>query len=303
MAVARTCALGICDASVANSYAAGNSHTGNAQVDSVCGPGALGACMGGGGTDLYSCPANPSPGTNYVDVTVTAESPGGSTLIPPTLAGTLSGNAGYKGTTVAACAQAEWGGPTAAYTVAFTISACEWDAATSDGTSFGPQLPSVPSAAYDQTLTMHSSGKPTGCDTEPAGADGPGFFGWTTDSTGHCDTYIDGSTYGVKTGVSASHACQTELAAAYSAKALVYVPVYTSVSGTGDNGVYTLKGFAAFVITGYRVPSVTASDWLNPANTCGPPDTCVNGYFTQALIPAIPPLTGTNLGTSIVVLS
>ena len=40
------------------------------------------------------------------------------------------------------------------------------------------------------------------------------------------------------------------------------VPVYISLTGTGANATYTLKGFAAFVVTGYHLPGLTATDWV-----------------------------------------
>ena len=81
------------------------------------------------------------------------------------------------------------------------------------------------------------------------------------------------------------------------------MPIYVSLSGTGANGVYTLKGFAAFVITGYHLPGFKAADWLNPANDCKGSSFCINGYFTQGLIPNPGTLGGPNLGANIIVLS
>ena len=97
-----------------------------------------------------------------------------------------------------ACAQAEWGPPAAATTVAITISACEWDQATQQGTSFPasppypPNQPPAPSA--DQVLKLNS-GNGTGCATEPAGADGPGSFGWVSHPRGNCTVPISGSSF------------------------------------------------------------------------------------------------------------
>jgi len=86
-------------------------------------------------------------------------------------------------------------------------------------------------------------------------------------------------------------------------KTLIFIPVYTKVTGTGTKATFTLKGFAAFVITGYRLPGFSASDWLNPKNDCKGSDFCINGYFTQGLIPSVGGVGGPNLGATIVVLS
>ena len=300
LAVAKSCASGTCNAGLAGGYAnanASNLTAGQAAVDLVCGTGSLGAgCV----SPLLACPANPAAGTNYVDVRTSTGTPSG--LLPPVFARTLVGNSGYSGTNVKACAQAEWGPPKTASTVAFTISACEWDKATNQGASFAAPPPNPPPApSFDQVLKLHTTTSGS-CPSEPSGADGPGAFGWT-DDTGTCSVTISNNTFGADTGVSAGNACKQALSTAQASRALVYIPIYTSLTGTGTNATYTLKGFAAFVVTGYHLSGFTASDWLNPANNCKGSDKCINGYFTQGLIPSTGSIGGPNLGATIVVLS
>jgi hypothetical protein len=225
-------------------------------------------------------------------------------LLPPVFARTLLGNSGYSGTNVKACAQAEWGPPKTASTVAFTISACEWDKATNQGASFAPPppYPPNPASSFDRVLKLHTTTSGS-CPSEPSGADGPGAFGWTDDQTGTCSVDITNNTFSADTGVSAGNSCKQALSTAQASRALVYIPIYTSLTGTGTNATYTLKGFAAFVVTGYHLPGFTASDWLNPANDCKGSDKCINGYFTQGLIPSTGSVGGPNLGASIIVLS
>ncbi len=133
LGVAKSCALGTCDPSVATSYADANAsaadrrHRPSGPGLRLRGPGELPGQHG----RHDRLPAAPPAGTNYVDVHTATQTASGSTLLPPAFARTLLGNSGYQGTTVAACAQAEWGAPAAATTVAVTISACEWDQATS----------------------------------------------------------------------------------------------------------------------------------------------------------------------------
>jgi Flp pilus assembly protein TadG len=309
LAVAQSCAAGSCVPSLAAQFATANASKltgGAAGVDLVCGSGSLGACPTSSGA-ITDCPAAP-PGSNYVDVHTSTRTAGGSSLLPPAFAALLLGNSGYQGSTVRACAQAEWGAPAALNAgLAVTISACSWDQYTNLGTTFASAPPyppdPLPSASLDQVLQFHGSGSNTSCTSEPSGADAPGNFGWTVDSTGNCQTYINGSTYGVSTGTSASNACKTALAADQANKTLVFIPVYISVVGTGTGAYYTLKGFAAFVITGYRVPGASASDWLNSANNCKGSAQCINGYFTQGLIPTNGSIGGLNLGASIAQLS
>ena len=309
LAVAKSCIKGTCAPSIAAQYATANASQltgGAAAVTLVCGSGTLGACPASTG-QLTDCPAAPAAGANYVDVHTATQLSDGSTLLPPEFAGTLLGNGSYKGSTVHACAQAQWGSPLTTTTSGVTISACEWDQATSSGTSFAlppPYPPSpLPAASYDRVLQLHGKSSGSGCPTEPAGADAPGNFGWTDDPNGNCTVFVSNNTYGGNTGNSVSGDCQTLLYNAWSTKSLIFIPVYVMVTGTGTNAVYSLDGFAAFVVTGYHMPSFTQKDWLNPANDCKGSSTCLNGYFTQGLIPATGALGGTNLGASIIKLT
>jgi len=188
-----------------------------------------------------------------------------------------------------------------------TFSACEWDAATQNGTVFAPPPPyppnPLPSPSLDQVLRLHTTSPGTSCPTEPAGADGPGLFGWTDDPNNNCTTPIINGQFGGNTGNNVSQACQQVMAADQANRTLIFIPIYISISGTGANGTYTLKGFAAFVMTGYHLPGFQASDWLNPANNCTGSTFCINGYFTQGLVPNPGTIGGNNLGADIIVLS
>jgi hypothetical protein len=221
----------------------------------------------------------------------------------------LAGNGSYRGSTVYACAQAEWGAPLTATGLGVTISACSWDAYTSLGASFAPAPPyppnPLPSASLDHVLQLHGTSKTTstGCPTEPAGADGPGNFGWTSDLLGNCTVTISSNTYGGNTGNNVSQDCRTALSNDWSSRSLVFIPIYVSISGTGNNATYTLKGFAAFVVTGYRMPGFSQQDWLTGKLPCTGSTFCLSGFFTQGLIPATGSLGGTNLGAYIVKLT
>jgi hypothetical protein len=243
------------------------------------------------------CPSAP-PSGNYVDVNTSTKTAGGGTVIAPIFAKELLGNGNYTGTTVLACSQAQWGGPTAVNVISFTISACEWAQATSTGTVYAPPPPAVPSSSFDQVINLAAGGG-GGCPFAPAG-DGPGDFGWASDPNGDCSLVVSSGTFGGKTGASVTSGCMTALAADQASKTLIYLAVYTSVSGSGANAVYTLKGFAAFVVTGYTLPSFSASDWLNPANGNNCSSKCIDGYFTQGIIPYNSSLSGTYLGAAII---
>ena len=301
LAVAKSCATGsTCTSSLAAQYANENASalTGHkAAVSLVCGSlGGLGACPASTGA-MTDCPSAPAGSQGYVDVHTATATSGGGTVIAPVLAKALLGNQSYTGTTVQACAQASWGGPAAGNTFAFAISGCSWDSWTSSGTNFAPAPPTVPSALYDHQLNLANLGNASGCLGESSGSDGAGAFGWAVDQTGTCGIFTNTPTFPAATGASAGSTCQTALSSAYASRRAVLLPVYTKVSGTGSNAFFTLKGFAAFVVTGYSLPGLSASDWLNPFNNiCS--YKCIDGYFTKALIAGASNSGGTYLGAS-----
>jgi hypothetical protein len=295
LGVAKSCALGACTPGVAGQLADGNASNltgGTEGVPLVCGSGSLASCPASSGS-ITDCP--PPAGLNFVDVYTATQSAGGSTLLPPAFATTLLGNSGYQGTTVHACAQAEWGAPSSATTSAITISACEWDQATQQGTMYASQN-AVPAASVDQVLTLNP-GNGVGCATEPTGDDGASTFGWADDTKNTCAVPISGPSFPSSPGNSTEPACLAVLQNSWQNKIPILVPVYT----TFDSGAntYALQGFAEFVVTGYNMPSVQEPDWLNPANTCAGTN-CVTGYFVQGVIPSTGSLTGTYLGASII---
>jgi Flp pilus assembly protein TadG len=320
LAVAKSCATSTCTASGALStavtYAGENSPDGVAGVSLVCGSGVLGACSAGTGA-LTDCPAVPTglpAGAGYVDVHTSTKTTGGGTVIAPVFGKELVGNGTYTGTTVLACAQAEWGGvPSTSLSTAFTISACEWSAATTNGTVYAqppPYPPSTtPSSTLDRQIKLRSTGTGTGCTSFPAPDDAVSKFGWVAE-TGGCTEQISGTgvtTYGVyNSGASASPDCNTPLYDDAQDKTLINIPVYTSVTGTGASAVYNLKGIAAFVVTGYNVPGSTFnnySDWLKYSNNCSGTTYCINGYFVGTLMPISGTPGPADLGLSMVSLT
>ena len=287
LAVATTCSAGTCAPGLSRQYADANAADGTAAVDLVCGTG-MGGCPASTGK-ITDCPPPPASGTNYVDVHTSTLTARGSTLVPPVFARALLGNGHYRGTTVGACAQAEWGASSAALTTSFTVSGCDWAQATRNGTSYGPPPGGgSPAQSDDVVLTLGASAG-TGCGADPESTDGPGTFGWTSGSGGGCSAEIQDSSSFRGSNSSTPGSCQQVLAAAQSGHSVLIVPVYSRCSHSGRGGTgpstYTLKGFAAFVVTGYTLPTSSATDWLNRANTCAQGQTCIDGYFTQNVIP------------------
>jgi Flp pilus assembly protein TadG len=297
IAVAKSCIYTTCTASGALStavtYAGENATGGVAGVSQVCGSGALGACPASTGA-LTDCPAVPTglpAGAGYVDVHTSTKTAGGATVIAPAFAKELLGNGSYSGTTVLACAQAEWGGalPGGSLITAFTISACEWYAATTNGTVFAqppPYPPStLPSSTLDRQIKLRATGAGAGCTAYPAPADAISKFGWVAETGGCSLNNITGTTYGVNnSGSSSSPNCNTPLFDDAQNRSLIYIPVFTSVTGSGSTAVYNLLGIAAFVVTGYNIPGSSFThytDWLNAAKQCSGATYCINGYFVR----------------------
>ncbi|HEY7429746.1 MAG TPA: Tad domain-containing protein [Streptosporangiaceae bacterium] len=308
LGVAKTCAIGVCLPLTASLYADPNASrlTGGTEgVSQVCGRGSLllSGCPGSSGA-LTDCPAPPPFGTSYLDVHTTTQLAGGSTVLPPAFARTLLGNRGFRGARVNACAQAEWGAPTVAVVAGITISACEWDQATNQGNNYAPTPPyppsPLPAPSFDQVLHLHGTGPTGGCGSEGSGAEAAANFSWTDDPGGSCGLSINGNFFGGNAGLSVSQACRTLLSNARANKSVIFVAVYVSASGSASNLSFRLKGFAAFVVTGYYMPGFSAGDWLNSSNDCSGTDFCLNGYFTTALIPSGQGIGGLDLGADII---
>src|ERR1022692_2321563 len=181
LAVAKSCGSGTCAPALSAQYANENASalTGNTAASTVGGSGTLGSCPTSTGA-LDDCPGAPSGVAGYVDVRTSTKLSGGSTLLPPVFAKTLLGNSSYTGTKVLACAQAAWGGASSPIiiTTAFTISACEWRQATTNGTVY--QSATAPSASFDQQIKLRS-GTGTGCTGYSAPDDAVSLFGWMTE--------------------------------------------------------------------------------------------------------------------------
>ena len=313
LAVAIDCARTSCAGSssamtTAAAQANANSNDNATTVTQICGtaPG-LSPCVPSAPIAKWDCPAAPSSGilasAPYVLVRTQTLNKGTS-LMPPIFARVLV--PGYTGTTVKACARAGYGAPSSAQVVAVTESLCEWNSATKNGSTYAPAppYPPNPAATVERVIYLHTTSKAGSCPAGPAGTDLPGGFGFLDDPTNTCSTTVSTSgTYGDRTGTSVSQACKTALSAAQAGKYIVFLPIYSSVTGNGTNGVYTLKGFAAFVITGYHLPGFQATSWLTGKLPCTGSDKCISGFYTQGLIPAGGTVVGSSMGATVIQLT
>jgi hypothetical protein len=268
----------------ADDYADDNAKDDQSDANVVCGRdsgGRLPSCGPETG-NLSNCIGSRPASGNYVEVRTTTRTSGGDTLLPPSFAQAVVD--GYEGTTVSACARVAWG--SSAGGLAVTISTCEWNKATNNGTTFAPAPPATPSASAEIAVYLHATKDATTCPAGPSGWDAPGGFGWLDDSSpADCMTVILGNEYDGDTGVSASGACKDALEDARDDRTVVLIPIYDGVQGTGSNTSYHLAGVAAFVVTGYHLPGLDEKSTLTNKHLCKGDEKCIYGYFTKALVP------------------
>jgi hypothetical protein len=288
MAVAEDCAKTptACAATAqarALTFGNGNARDGAATI-TVCGRGVtpvLPTCAAAA-TNRSACVQAPPATGAYVEVRASTRQANNSTLLPPSLARGLAGNGQYDGVSVKTCARAGWGTPAVSTGLAFTTSLCEWSEATSAGTNFAP---SPPTAAYERSVYV--KGGPSHSCPGVVGHNAPGNFGWLDDAGGCTAVITYNGSVGGDPGASA-HNCDAALAAAATSHAVVYLPIYDTVSGNGSHTTYHMMGVAAFVITGYSLPGSSRASWLTGSNDCGShgnSDKCLLGYYTKVLKP------------------
>jgi hypothetical protein len=306
LALAETCgrnrALCASQATVARSYAGRNARDGVSSVTVICGRGpGLPGCPAPV-QNLTACLGDPPATHSYVEVRTITEMSNGATVLPPAFARTLVGHEGYEGTRVGACARAAWGSPSSTDGLGITFSYCEWQQMTSNGTQFFTGT-GTPSASWQRTIRLKGSDGQTDCGQSPPGGDAPGGFGWVDGADEDCRVVVSMGSYGGNTGNNVPKGCQEYLpiAASASTRPAQFVPVYETVTGPGNNTVYTLRGFAAFVVTGYKLSGESQASWLTNSHPCtGGSDRCIYGYFTRALIATPGRVGGPDLGGSIV---
>lgn len=283
LAVAQDCVDGSCDTStsgLADALADQNARKdGAARVTTVCGVGPLvPACAPNAGPTLTQCIGTvPAGATGWIEARTATQELGGGSLLPPSFARALTNNSGYSGTEVGACGRAAWGPPgSAAMALAVTISLCEWLSMTNNGATF-------PSA--ERALYLHDTTGATNCPAGPSGADLPGGFGWLDGAA--CSATIDASGWvvdGAQPGNGVSPDCKASLEA--NLGKTLFIPIFIETNGlNGNNGNYLIDGFAAFKLTGYRLPGVGQVSILTGTHLCTASQKCLYGQFVEALVP------------------
>ncbi|MDP9997764.1 hypothetical protein [Pseudarthrobacter sulfonivorans] len=84
-----------------------------------------------------------------------------------------------------------------------------------------------------------------------------------------------------KTGASVPSECDKGVMAKHLGQ-VVFIPVFSGTSGTGDGAVYYIKGFASFFLEGYKFGgSECAGDYSLVASKCGGSENGIQGHFLK----------------------
>ena len=247
-------------------------------------------CPASSGPTLAQCATSvPSGLQGWIEARTATETGGGQTLLPPRFARALAGNGGYAGTEVRACGRAAWGTPSSATpSLPVTISLCEWNRMTSNGSSFAPPPPYTSGypTSFERAIYLHNTTGATNCPAGPSGSDLPGGFGWL-ESSGCSATVSATGWVDDDPGVSMPPACRTVIADIVgTGGGLVMMPIYVETNGlNGSNGSYRIDGFAAFYLTGYSMPGERRDSVASGNRYCRGSDKCLYGWFTKALVP------------------
>ena len=212
------------------------------------------------------------------------------------------------GATVSAVGRASWGGLASYATFPITMSICEWNAATNNGTRYAPTppYPPNPAASLEGTVNLQDS-KSTGCNRGPANQFVPGGFGWL-DGGGDCEVSSDaGGWVQGSTGSSELSDCRDLLDDVIADRTPVFLPVFDDLTGTGSNARFHIVGYAAVVFTGYSLPGKDIKSWLTgrgktdcPKSGPSTQGSCLYTLFTRALAPQDGNLGGPDFGATAV---
>ncbi|QCO99363.1 hypothetical protein FCN77_18745 [Arthrobacter sp. 24S4-2] len=189
---------------------------------------------------------------------------------------------GFQSTDIGATAEAIWGTPSKGTTLPWTVSECvfkkylsptQLSDLNSTGQFTGDPTPTHILLRYDTGATALP-----GCAAQNGYQ--PGGFGWLVTDTG-CSTNVSiGATVDGQPGNHFPNdlACNSVLATIMDEPVLI--PLFSSATGNGSNAVYSLIGFAAFQVTGYKFSGSDAN--LDPAApNCNGNCRGLQGFFAR----------------------
>jgi hypothetical protein len=227
------------------------------------------------------CVAPSSMPAKWVRAYTRSRETNGSTILPYSFAKALSGQG--SGVEVQACSEVGFfSGYDPLKVVPIIQSQCAWDAATNSGTTFPPLPPYTPAANKDanplpkiptvinsaQVAKIEIMTDPTG-GAQDCGKSGPGVytagnFGWLDqvgDKNSTCQADAISGTMSGTGGVSSSSGCSDVLPSKVGT--IIYIPITSSSTGTGEGTTYTISGIAAFYLAGVDFEGNAASKLFN----------------------------------------
>ncbi|NGN83643.1 hypothetical protein G6N77_09265 [Arthrobacter silviterrae] len=240
------------------------------------------------------------PTANSVQVNVSSRDAAGNDFIRLAFASVF----GINKADVVATATASWGPPKSGTALPWTFGKCVFDqsltpdqkaelAATGNFTG-------LPSSAHILLRSDQNADYP-GC-TAALGFP-TGGFGWLNLAGSQCQANIQVGTgeAGSSPGNNFPGVCGPVMPTLLGNPVLI--PIFSTSTGNGNNAIYTIYGFAAFQVTGWKFNPDVHPDSLAPA--CTGDCRGIFGYFTKfvSLQEGMALGSGPNLGGSIVKLS
>jgi hypothetical protein len=268
-------------ATLAQVYADANAQDGNHAVATIC---------GSGGPGLTACPPSltdslcPVKGSRHIAVHLQTGSVSGSSLVAPIFARVLLGN-GYDGTTVNACSVAGWGVP-GNFDIRLGIAIDErcWSARNGAPAISDDNPEAVIAANWEQSIALQFGQADVDC----AGVNG-GFSLLDQELTGEyaCRPLIrTGALVEVVTRVTITQQCRDYLRASLNRTVpiAIYDPNFQveDEKATGSKLTLSIKGFAFFHVSGYRIPGNNLNEPPVSVTACRGNDFCIYGWFTKA---------------------
>ena len=189
---------------------------------------------------------------------------------------------GIDSSTVNAKAVAAWGYPNGGSFLPLAFSICEfyWQTGETSG------IPLDTTTERTVHLKTNTHGTLTGSTASDCGPNSgaahnevAGGFGWLSSTNCVSTSYGAGNVVISKPGGSVPSSC-TAADFKKLQGATILVPLFDKFSGSGSNASYTIKGFAAYQITGYCFANQTDFYWPSSISNC-PNDKRITGYFTK----------------------
>jgi hypothetical protein len=252
-------------------------------------------------------------------VETSTQLPSGRFALPPVFSAALTGDA--SGTTVRACARAQWGAPK--YTTRLVVSHCQYLRALSDGYRFParhidpPPYTEEPDGADDRETVLRLSANheltntPVECREDADEVQRYGYGWLESDEADDDDCITDDldTDYDIGPGPGPApgpgdrlerdtpRACRSligRIAENRGSAEPLTVAIYDRIDIVNNRPKFHVVGMAAFVPTGYWFarfgPDSNRRSWLTGEHVCSGGDTpgsfneqCIYGYFTRVV--------------------